>query len=115
GPYQAEDPLLPGDIAVGRREQGPVPVGTARRDISRFQCWDMAGNGSEWTNTVRGGDIGAVVPAANPGPKLFVVVRAQSYAADKPFLFADRQASLPYFESSAVITFRVALEISLLR
>jgi serine/threonine protein kinase len=117
GPYQWEAPLVPGDIAVVLDKKGkhePMPVGTASRDVSRFQCRDMAGNGLEWTNTLRG-EFGGVVPAPSPRPDLFVVVRGQSYAAPRPFLFTDRQDSRPYFDSSAVISFRVALELSLLR
>src|SRR5262249_34088687 len=41
-------PLATGDVAVGRPADGPMPVGTAARDVSPFGCRDMAGNGKEW-------------------------------------------------------------------
>ena len=53
GPYLMTWAGLPGEIAVGRKEEeGPMPVGTATHDISWIGCRDMAGNGLEWTRNV---------------------------------------------------------------
>ncbi len=51
GPY--ESPFAPGEIAVGREAEGPLPVGSATKDFCKYSgCRDMAGNGYEWTRTL---------------------------------------------------------------
>ncbi len=42
------------EIAVNRRNQGPLAIGEAKRDISPFGCRDMAGNGEEWLRQGKG-------------------------------------------------------------
>jgi hypothetical protein len=98
------------DIAINRGRKGPMPVGTAAKDISRFKCRDLAGNGREWTITLR--DAGLTVPAAKPENKLLVVLRGSSYDAPNPFLFTDRRESMPYLDPSPFISFRVVLRLS---
>jgi hypothetical protein len=106
-PCQGE-PWGPEDIAINRSQKGPMPVGKAAKDRSRFQCRDMAGNGQEWTRTVR--KAGETVPAANPNDKLFVVVRGRSYWAEQPFAFGDNQAIVSYLDENPYTSFRVVLE-----
>jgi hypothetical protein len=100
------------DIAINRRQKGPMPVGTAAKDISRFKCRDMAGNGREWTCTLS--EAGGTVPAPDPSDKLFVVVRGKSYIAPEPFIFTDHREILPYLQPYPDVSFRVVLELSLL-
>jgi formylglycine-generating enzyme required for sulfatase activity len=51
GPYQGKwDAKTSGLIAVGIKE--PMSVGTAKADIGRFGCRDMAGNGRELTGSI---------------------------------------------------------------
>ena len=52
GPF--ESPFAAGEIAIGREKLGPLPVGSAVKDVCKFSgCRDMAGNGLEWTRTFR--------------------------------------------------------------
>jgi formylglycine-generating enzyme required for sulfatase activity len=111
-----QQPCLPppwerDDIAINRGEKGPMPVGTAPKDVSRFKCRDMAGDGQEWTATLT--QVGKSVPVSNPSDQFFVVLRGNSYVAPQPFLFTDRRASVPYLEPSPYIGFRVVLHLSL--
>ena len=63
-------------IAIRREKEGPLPVGTATKDISRFGCRDMAGNGWEWTR---------------PDEKLPIAadLRGRKFSDSQPFLFND--------------------------
>ena len=79
-----EDPVLPGDIAIDRKD-GPMPVGTARRDVSPFGCRDMSGNGKEWTGTMV--EASRRVPAERPDITMSVVIRGQSYIRPNPLRF----------------------------
>jgi serine/threonine protein kinase len=65
-----------GQIAIGREKEGPLPVGTATKDISRFRCRDMAGNGWEWTR---------------PDEKVPIAadLRSRKFNDRKPFFFDD--------------------------
>jgi hypothetical protein len=47
GPFLKHAETEPDAIAIHRDE--PLPVGTAKADLSRHGCRDMAGNGLEWT------------------------------------------------------------------
>jgi serine/threonine protein kinase len=102
-------PWEPDDIAINRGEKGPMPVGTAAKDMSRFKCHDMAGNGKEWTCTLT--QVGGTVPAASPSNPLFVVLRGHSYNAPDPFLFTEPRDSVPYLDPNPFIGFRVVLRV----
>ena len=60
GPFEglASDPT---DLGVNLLATGPLPVGTARRAVSRSGCCDMAGNGFEWLREVQR-PVGETVP-----------------------------------------------------
>jgi hypothetical protein len=106
--------LLPGDIAIGRRAQGPMPVGTARRDVSLFHCRDMAGNGLEWTRAVQLNLKPITGYPTHVGQENVanydVDVRGQSYFRDKPFEFTKLPDSKPLKGDDPAVGFRVVLE-----
>src|SRR5262249_42498974 len=88
GPFKGKiGTVKPGlDVAVGRKKEGPMPVGAALRDESLFGCRDMAGNGREWTCT--NADPGrsnqrVAFPVADP--KVRLQLRGRSYAALDPY------------------------------
>jgi serine/threonine protein kinase len=74
-------------IAVGRATQGPMPVGTASRDESKFRCRDMAGNGLEWTRNLTLGK--GFVPLPDPHRDDAITLRGRNYKASRPLLFSD--------------------------
>jgi serine/threonine protein kinase len=106
-----------GEFALKRGEKGPMPVGKASRDYSRYDCWDMAGNGQEWTRDRY--PIGGafrwpppVVPASEAA-NFKVCVCGHNYSWDEPYTFAeyatytdskDFQRAIPF------VGFRVVLE-----
>jgi serine/threonine protein kinase/formylglycine-generating enzyme required for sulfatase activity len=122
GPF--ESPWKEGEIAVKRSEKGPLPVGTAVQDRSKFSgCSDLAGNGFEWTRsyTFNFGDPGELT---GPGQDLSrlnslkFILRGQSYAAEAPLTYkslAGVSQTQPYDRSAfgwhhlCEIGFRVAL------
>jgi hypothetical protein len=107
-PFRDPDaPLAPGDVAVGRAREGPLPVGAAPRDVSRFGCRDMAGNGLEWTRDLEA--AGSLVPVHEPSEDLLVILRGREYFKPRPLFFADRNSEAFYFDAKPGIGFRVAL------
>jgi serine/threonine protein kinase len=85
GPYRQDwDPRDRSQIAVGREDVGPLPVGTATHDISfPFGCRDMAGNGLEWTRNMQTGD--GTVPLDVPSqPFDMVILRGRSFKWPEP-------------------------------
>lgn len=117
GPYQSSPG--PGDIAVGL--EAPRPIGTAAKDISSVSgCRDMAGNGLEWTRSLRSdgnaseylGHLAAVDPLAK------VAIRGRSYKSPDPLTYDEmekRPIDLEFFETTRtqgydpVTGFRVAI------
>jgi len=91
---------------------------SANRDSpasSIFECRDMAGNGYEWTSSLRD-DETKTVPWDDPNWNDRVALRGQTYFADRPYHFADRPNSRyrftdPQGESgaSSVVGFRVVV------
>jgi serine/threonine protein kinase len=115
GPYQ--EPWENGGVAVGRRELGPMDVGTAGKDISFFGCRDMAGNGREFTRTLSLED-GREVPVDDPTPGLLVTLRGRSYLQPLPLRFRDlkrpeQREDQDYLEASPTTSFRVVFEPAL--
>jgi serine/threonine protein kinase len=106
-----------GEIAIGRREEGPMPVGEASCDVSPYGCHDMAGNGREWTRDLPG-EPRRQVPIPRPTPDDWVYLRGRWYAGREPWLFRvvdDPQAVGieigKYMEPSSYNGFRVVLEL----
>ena len=81
GNWTSEKPL---DIAVGRRDLGPAPIGSCRDDISLLGVRDLAGNGHEWTRNIYRSS--KTVPLDEPD-FVFVVLRSQSYLDDDPLVY----------------------------
>jgi formylglycine-generating enzyme required for sulfatase activity len=117
GPFQ--EPWDKGDIAVNRGKEGPMDVGTARKDISPFQVRDMAGNGREWTRNLSLSFNNETVPLTRkPKEGDRVLLRGRSYAAPNPLHFNDfeeentkrRVEDEDYLEPSPFTGFRVVVE-----
>ena len=99
-------------IAVGRKGQGPMAVGAAKDDVSVFGCHDMAGNGEEWTCTSK--DAAITLPLKTRDESVGVLLRGQSYAADKPLSFSDLEnpdfGTEFYYTDRLDIGFRVVFD-----
>jgi serine/threonine protein kinase len=117
GPFL--EPWEKGEIAVGRGKDGPMDVGTARRDRSPLDVRDMAGNGREWTRNLSLNFNNEMVPL-NRKPKDGdrVLLRGRSYANPKPLHFNDIEEDnkfkavedQDYLEPSPFTGFRVVIE-----
>jgi len=116
GNWTSEKPL---DIAVGRRDLGPAPIGSCRDDISLLGVRDLAGNGHEWTRNIYRSS--KTVPLDEPD-FVFIVLRSQSYLDDEPLVYRlmaneDKYEIEPYRnennqeKSRPDISFRVVLEL----
>jgi hypothetical protein len=84
GPYLAPwDKSSKAEIAINRSSEGPLPVGTAPKDVSPSGCRDMAGNGLEWTRTLKE-PLSGYVPREFPDVKEgdMVLVRGASYGSE---------------------------------
>jgi hypothetical protein len=96
-------------IAIDR--MAPLPVGEAKGDRSPYGCRDMAGNGTEWTRTLRDGKS---VPLDDPQSKEGVVLRGRSYAEPGPLTFKDLETGFPfawaYSSTLPELGFRVVIE-----
>ncbi len=109
GPYQ--QPANESDQPQFALQGKPLPVGTARADVSRFRCHDMAANGVEWTRSLLG--AGQSVPFRPGKQEDSVLVRGQSFNAKVPLLFRDLDTKLEseqWNEAAPDISFRVVLE-----
>jgi serine/threonine protein kinase len=97
------------DIAVHRKE--PRPVGEAKDDVSFAGCHDMAGNGLEWTSTLR--DRTRRLEAGDLPSGAYVEVRGRPWTAEAPLLFDDLEAPdvKASNETDAYMGFRVVLEL----
>ena len=107
------EPLLPGDVAINRVAEGPMEIGEARRDVSTHGCFDMAGNGQEWTRNL---DTGGLVSPENLEGKdlkkkmILVAVRSQRYYREKPFNFKMPDDFVRCDLSEPGVGFRVVVE-----
>jgi len=101
------------DVAVGGRGE-PMRVGTANRDMSRYQCRDMAGNGEEWTCTVRPPASGTTPPFPIPDASRQdkILMRGQSFTKNRPLVWSEyAPKDHSYLDWQEDISFRVVLEI----
>jgi hypothetical protein len=115
GPFLGDHKeLKPGDIALGRENEGPLPVGTAPRDVSKFDCRDMAGNGREWTCTPAQTDFSrdnervSFVPIE---PSVNIRLRGHSYLDSTPYQLGQEPGQQPPDKPRPDISFRVVIEL----
>ncbi len=115
GPFTDDYDPNPGGMALDRGDKGPMPVRKSKRDVSRYGCRDMAGNGREWTRTIADPEQeDKEVPFDQLGTKVPVRLRGQSYSKQEPYLFGqvpDEEFRLS--EPKPDISFRVVLEPTL--
>jgi len=106
-----EEPWEPGELAVGL--EGPVPVGSSKKDISSYGCRDMAGNGREWTREIADLARRRWLDEQLIGPDVYVRLRGGSYRNPEPLTF-DTLDTAPdqheVTETAEDIGFRVVLE-----
>jgi serine/threonine protein kinase/formylglycine-generating enzyme required for sulfatase activity len=121
GPFQgSSQSLIPGkDIALkGESDKPedvkPMPVGTAKGDLSVFGCRDMAGNGREWTRTLAPQENRErLFDFSKFEPQQEVYMRGQSYRAQAAFHFVQHADTDPQPCGSPRddIGFRVVIEL----
>ena len=115
GPYRGDPHKFDKDkdVAVDRAALGPLPAGTALKDISPLGVRDTAGNGCEWTRTIF--DTNQEVPASGDKGNLFVELRGRSYSqATTPLTYSPGEQVFelcPYLKTRPDISFRVVLEL----
>jgi serine/threonine protein kinase len=106
----------PKKIAIDLK--APMPVGTALRDESPYGCWDMSGNGLEWTDTIKSVGIAGRFTATAPANRgdLKIELRAARFDSQDPFKFddiIDNPSILSWNNTSEPHGFRVVIEIPL--
>jgi len=107
GPFEPD--WQPGDIAVGREEQGPMAVGKAAKDRSIYGVHDMAGNGFEWTRSCKDASLDYYEYDGNlskVGPTWDVLLRGRTYFNPDPLTFgqfSDRFMKIPFFETERTL------------
>jgi serine/threonine protein kinase/formylglycine-generating enzyme required for sulfatase activity len=116
GPFTGDSAALnAGEIAINREKEGPMPVGSATKDVRPNGCRDMAGNGKEWTRTIAikdpEEDDGPVPFPLPEGLKIDVWVLGQMYEAEGPMLFTEVAASEHYGVARYYVGFRVVIEL----
>jgi serine/threonine protein kinase/formylglycine-generating enzyme required for sulfatase activity len=115
GPFEG-DISDTSDLAVDQGATGPWPVGQSKRDVSKFGCRDMAGNGLEWTRDVQTADRkNLLIPLpeyARRDGRVYVV--GKNYLDDFPpttfHQLRTSNAAKEYLEASPYVSFRVVLE-----
>jgi formylglycine-generating enzyme required for sulfatase activity len=77
-------------IAVGRREEGPMPLGAMTEDVSPFGCRHMSANGLEWTNDLEEGETVAECMNKGHWPESpFVYLRGRHYGETRLLIFEE--------------------------
>jgi hypothetical protein len=117
GPFRGEwAAAAPLHIGVGRADVGPSPLAQAEDDVSIFGCRNMAGNGWEWTGTVRNGFGGSRRFGEEDARRAVRATwRGHSFKSPSPLLFEELlgdQAAWEY-DSTEIpndVGFRVVLE-----
>jgi serine/threonine protein kinase len=117
GPFEGPaSPIGKTEIALNRTEdEGPLPVGTATKDIGPFDCRDMAGNGLEWTRSLTDPVITFPPP---PATTALLLLRGHNYTEQEPLLY-DELASKKmgvtgeYGEAKPYLGFRVVIELDI--
>jgi serine/threonine protein kinase len=112
GPFQGEWKAgQTSRVAVGRRDIGPASIREFEDDRSPFDCFDMSGNGDEWTRDTHSGRR---IPITHPSFSDAIHLRGRSYRADSPLLFKDLEKPAPpspYSDFRSDLSFRVVIEL----
>jgi hypothetical protein len=111
GPFTGEASDLNG--LIDPDATAPKLPGDAPRDVSRFGCRNMAGNGLEFVRDVANLSGRYVPLASNDQGEATVVIMGQSYIlAEKPLTFQKmrEERSQYYLKPSSETSFRVVLE-----
>jgi hypothetical protein len=106
GPFDGDPKDLEG-LALGLTD-GPWPVDRGQRDLSRYGCRQMAGNGLEWTRDL---NDGTEVPLKEMLLAPSVWLEGKSYLSREPLTFPmmDRAAKR-CTEADPEVSFRIVLE-----
>jgi len=99
-------------VAVRREKVGPRQIGAIQADGDELPLRDMAGNGEEWTSAVRKGGEAVRLPLEEPVRSMAtVIVRGQSYMAERPYYYDDPSAGLRFGERYPTTSFRVVIPL----
>lgn len=114
GPFKGTwEPKVKRNLGINRAKDGPLPVGVAEDDESKFGCRDMSGNGREWTRNLAGAPD-RLIPSDGVLEDDKVILRGRSYASPTPLRFSEIDADLTsaqfYRTSSHHTGFRVVLD-----
>jgi serine/threonine protein kinase len=113
GPFEG-DLNDPRDLAVNLGTTGPQPVGEAKRDVSRFGCRNMAGNGLEFVRNIKNMSNRFVPLPAGEQDMAIIQLMGQDYElSETPLTFQQMRAAKMgqnYLEASPKTSFRVVLE-----
>jgi hypothetical protein len=104
-PGSAETPK----IAVDRADEGPLPAGAAADDLSPYGVRDMAGNGREWTRSVRDASVSFTPEAFDDSVSM--ILRGRSFADAEPYRFADLPENEFPTERAFDLGFRVVIDL----
>jgi formylglycine-generating enzyme required for sulfatase activity len=102
GPFVS--PFAADEIAVDRAHRGPLPVGSAVKDVVPFSgCRDMSGNGLEWTRSIIfDNDAKEYIGNTSKVNALAKVqLRGQRFSAPEPLTYAvlkERALELPFHQ-----------------
>jgi hypothetical protein len=113
GPFDG-DVNDPQGLAVNLSTTGPQPVGEAKRDVSRFGCRNMAGNGWEFVRDIKNLPNRFVPLPAGQQDLATVQLMGQDYELSAaPLTFKQIREAINgqnYLEASPRTSFRVVLE-----
>jgi formylglycine-generating enzyme required for sulfatase activity len=97
-PNPQDGPFKPGpgaeqQIAVNRKREGPLAIGTSPADRSPYDCRDMAGNGLEWTRNFKDSAREVPLPEGSAQLNQLVELRGKRYTAPRPLRFGELKDS----------------------